>query len=185
MEGDISPYDSLIQDSAEKLGWHWYLLAAQVFRESKFDPKAQSWAGARGLMQVMPRTGEEYNVKNLFDPEQNIYAGTRHLLWLQDQWKDKISDPGERNNFVLASYNVGLGHLLDAVRLTEKYGGDVTKWEDVSEYLLKKSFKKFYTDPVVQYGYCRGAEPVEYVRVVNDIYQTYLEVMKQEVAGEV
>lgn len=184
-EGAISPYDSLIQESAEKLGWDWYLLAAQIFRESKFDPKAKSWAGAIGLMQVMPRTGEEYNVKNLFNAEENIFAGTSHLLWLQAQWKDKISDPLERNNFILASYNVGLGHLQDAVRLTEKYGGDITRWEDVSEYLLKKSFKKFYTDPVVQFGYCRGAEPVEYVRVVNDIYRTYLEVIKREGAEEV
>ena len=185
VQGDISPYDSLIKASAEKLGWDWYLLAAQMFRESKFDPEAKSWAGAVGLMQVMPRTGNEYKVKNLLNPEQNIFAGVSHLLWLQNQWKDKITNLEERKNFVLASYNVGLGHLQDAVRLTEKYGGDITKWEDVSTFLLKKSFKKYYTDPVVQFGYCRGAEPVEYVKVINDIYQTYLEIIHREASEEV
>lgn len=184
-QGAISPYDSLIKNSAQKLGWNWYLLAAQIYRESKFNPKAKSWAGAIGLMQVMPRTGQQYDVKNLYDPVQNIFAGTSQLLWLQDQWEDKISDPEELTKFILASYNVGLGHLQDAVRLTEKYGGDISKWKDVSEFLLKKSFKKYYTDPVVQFGYCRGAEPVQYVQVINEIYQTYLEVLEDEVADEV
>lgn len=176
--GDISPYDSLIQEAASRLDWDWYLLAAQIFRESKFNAKAESWAGAIGLMQVMPRTGNEYGVSNLYDAEDNIYAGTEHLLWLQDQWMDKITDKEERIKFVLASYNVGLGHLQDAVRLTKKYGGDITSWKDVSEYLLKKSYKKYFTDPVVEYGYCRGSEPVEYVNKVLDIYQNYKEILK-------
>jgi len=175
--GHISPYDSIIQESAALLGWEWYLLAAQIFKESKFDPNAKSWAGAIGLMQVMPRTGREYNVSDLYDPEDNIYAGTQHILWLQEQWKDKIEGYDERVNFVLASYNVGLGHVQDAVRLTEKYGGDGSSWNEVREYLLKKSYKKYYTDPVVQYGYCRGTEPVQYVDLIREIYQNYQEIV--------
>ncbi|MEM8939045.1 MAG: transporter substrate-binding domain-containing protein [Bacteroidota bacterium] len=178
-DGDISPYDSLIKKAAKTLGWDWYLLAAQMFRESKFDPNAQSWAGAVGLMQVLPRTAEEYGITDLKDPQKNIYAGTQHLQWLQDQWKDKIADPEERMKFVLASYNVGLGHLQDAVRLTEKYGGDTTKWEDVKQYLLKKSYKKHHSDPVVKYGYCRGTEPVQYVSIILDIYKNYKEILEE------
>lgn len=176
--GDISPYDSLIQKAADTLNWDWYLLAAQIFRESKFDPKAKSWAGAIGLMQIMPRTGREYGVNNLFDPEQNVYAGTQHLLWLQNQWKNKIGDEAELKKFVMASYNVGLGHLQDAVRLTEKYGGNPQSWEDVSGFLLKKSFKKYFNDPVVEFGYCRGSEPVEYVKRILEIYQNYKEILR-------
>lgn len=179
-EGTISPYDDLIKEAAIKIGWDWYLLSAQIFKESKFDPLAKSWAGAVGLMQVMPNTAEQYNVTDLLDPEQNVYAGTKQILWLQEQWKDKIIDETERTKFVLASYNVGLGHLQDAVRLTEKYGGDVTKWQDVEEYVLKKSIKKYYTDPVVEYGYCRGTEPVQYVIEIMDIYENYKELIKSE-----
>lgn len=176
---DISPYDSLIKDAATFLEWDWLLLAAQIYRESKFDERANSWAGAIGLMQVMPKTGSEYNVKDLYDPTQNIYAGRKHLQWLQNQWKKKINNKEERLKFILASYNVGLGHLQDAVRLTEKFGGDTQKWEDVSQYLLKKSKSKYFNDPVVEYGYCRGTEPIEYVIQILDIYQNYKEILDQ------
>ncbi|MEQ9466135.1 MAG: transporter substrate-binding domain-containing protein [Ekhidna sp.] len=178
--GHISPYDSLIQNAADQLGWDWLLLSAQIFRESKFDERAESWAGAIGLMQVMPRTGREYGVDNLYDPTQNIYAGTKHLEWLQNQWEDKIADREERMKFVLASYNVGLGHLQDAVRLTEKYDGNTQSWQEVSEYLIKKSRSKYFNDPVVEFGYCRGSEPVEYVDLIFDIYQNYKEILQRE-----
>ncbi|MEQ9305338.1 MAG: transglycosylase SLT domain-containing protein, partial [Marinoscillum sp.] len=179
-EGAISPYDSLIQNAAEELEWDWLLLAAQVFRESKFDENAESWAGAIGLMQVMPKTGRDYGVTNLYDPEQNIYAGMKHLEWLQIQWSKKIDNEEERLKFVLASYNVGLGHLQDAVRLTEKYGSDPKSWNDVSGFLLKKSYSKYFNDPVVEFGYCRGSEPVAYVDRILDIYQNYKEILQQE-----
>ncbi|MEO9482576.1 MAG: transporter substrate-binding domain-containing protein [Ekhidna sp.] len=180
----ISPYDSLIQHAADSLKWDWLLLAAQIYRESKFDENAESWAGAIGLMQVMPRTGREYGIKNLYDPVQNIYAGRKHLAWLQRQWERKIADEEERLKFILASYNVGLGHLQDAVRLTEKNGGDIQSWDDVSGYLLKKSMSKYFNDPVVEYGYCRGSEPVEYVVEILDIYQNYKEILEQETSEE-
>ncbi|WP_462247245.1 MltF family protein [Ekhidna sp.] len=175
----ISPYDSLIQQTAEELGWDWLLLSAQIYRESKFNPKAVSWAGAKGLMQVMPRTGQEYGVSDLYNPIQNIFAGKKHIQWLQSQWLDKIEDEDERLKFVLASYNVGLGHLQDAVRLTEKYGGNITSWNDVSGFLLKKSSAGYFNDPVVEYGYCRGSEPVEYVSEILSIYQNYKEILDQ------
>ncbi len=171
--GNISPYDSLIKDAAIELGWDWRLLAAQVFKESKFDRRAKSWAGAIGLMQVLPRTGKQYNVTKLTDPAQNIYAGKMQLLWLQDTWKKDIEDPNERLKFVLASYNVGRGHVLDAVRLTRKYEKDPTKWQDVREFLLKKSYTKYFSDPVVEFGYCRGAEPVGYVDEILENYSNY------------
>lgn len=175
----FSPYDSLIKEAAVELGWDWLLLAAQIYRESKFDDGVESWAGAIGLMQVMQATGEEYGVEDLYDPRQNIHAGTRHLKWLISQWSH-IEDEQERIKFVLASYNVGLGHLQDAVKLVEKYGGDTSKWDDVSEFLMKKSHSQYYNDPVVEYGYCRGTEPVEYVRRILAIYLNYKEIFQQK-----
>lgn len=170
----ISPYDSIIKLSAAKINWDWQLLAAQISKESRFDPRAESWVGARGLMQVMPKTGKSYGVRNLFNPSQNLKAGIRHILWLQDVWKD-IDDEEEKAKFVLASYNVGQGHVQDAVRLAEKYSADSEDWEDVAKYLRLKSKKKYYTDPVVKFGYCRGDEPVDYVADILYRYSRYLQ----------
>jgi membrane-bound lytic murein transglycosylase F len=169
----ISPYDEQIKAASHELGWDWKLLAAMVFKESQFKPKAKSWAGAVGLMQLVPDTGELYGAKDLTDPTQNIDAGVKYLLWLDKLWTKRIPDKKERIKFVLASYNVGQGHVIDAVKLTEKYHGDAAKWNDVSEYLLKKSEPNYFNDPVVEFGYCRGAEPVNYVADILSLFDQY------------
>ena len=176
-QGDrISPYDSLIKHAASEIGWDWKLLAAQISQESKFDPNAESWAGAIGLMQLLPINAIEYGVKNLRNPEQNILAGTEHIKWLQGIWKNEIPDSLERQKFVLASYNVGQGHVQDAVRLTKKYGKDTTLWEgNVADFLLLKSKPKYYKDDVVKFGYCHCKEPVSYVEDILKLYQHYLQ----------
>ncbi|MFT4738916.1 MAG: membrane-bound lytic murein transglycosylase F [Paraglaciecola sp.] len=171
--GKLSPFDSLIKSNADSLGWDWRLLAAQIFKESKFDPKIVSWAGAVGLMQLLPTTGQEYGVTNLKDPSLNLYAGRSHILWLDDLWKEMVDDPNERLKFVLASYNVGHGHVRDARKLAKKYDVDPNDWTEVSEYLLKKSNPAYFNDPVVEFGYCRGIEPVQYVEIILDTYETY------------
>ena len=170
----ISPYDSLIKLGAEKVNWDWQLLAAQISKESRFDPRAKSWVGAIGLMQVMPRTGKSYGVTKLYNPAQNIKAGVKHISWLQEVWDD-IEDEEEKAKFVLASYNVGQGHVQDAVRLAAKYGADTTSWEGVAKYLRLKSKKKYYNDPVSKFGYCRGDEPVDYVADILYRYSRYLQ----------
>lgn len=168
----ISPYDSLIKVYAKSINWDWRLLAAQISKESRFDPKAKSWVGARGLMQVMPRTGKEYGITKLYDPEQSLKAGSMHLEWLEERWVH-ITDSAEQVKFVLGSYNVGQGHVFDAVRLTEKFNGDSHSWDQVSKYLKLKSKEKYFEDPVVQYGFCRGNEPVEYVEDILYRYERY------------
>ncbi|MEO9805421.1 MAG: transporter substrate-binding domain-containing protein [Reichenbachiella sp.] len=170
----LSPYDSIIKLGAEKINWDWQLLAAQISKESRFDPKAKSWVGARGLMQVMPKTGRSYGVRNLYNPVQNLEAGVKHILWLKEVWKD-INEEDERAKFVLASYNVGQGHVQDAARLAEKYGQDPKDWNAVSKYLRLKSKKKYYNDQVVKFGYCRGDEPVDYVTDILYRYNRYLQ----------
>ncbi len=169
----ISPYDNFIKEGAQKIGWDWRLLAAQIYKESKFNPKIVSWAGAIGLLQVLPSTGEAYGFKNLKHPETNLKAGIRHIQWLQSIWDNVIADSLERQKFILASYNVGQGHVEDARRLTEKYGGNPDSWEEVSIYLLKKQEPEFYNDEVVEFGYCRGSEPVRYVKVIFETYENY------------
>jgi membrane-bound lytic murein transglycosylase F len=172
--GLLSPYDQIIMKASDTLGWDWRLLAAQIFKESKFDPGAKSWAGAIGLMQLLPATAEAYGVTDLVDPEENIKAGVAHLLWLTDIWEEMIEDEEDRVKFILASYNVGHGHVRDARRLAQKYGEDPNDWEIVAEYLLKKAQPAYYNDPIVEFGYCRGMEPVQYVDVIYETFENYL-----------
>lgn len=170
----ISRYDEQIKQGADSLSWDWLLLASQIYQESKFDPNAKSWAGAQGLMQVMPATGKNYGVKNLYDPHQSIKAGVNYLRYLDKVWAKTIRDSTERIKFVMASYNVGLGHVIDARELARKYGKDPLVWDDnVEYYLLMKSNPKFFRDSVVKSGYCRGREPVNYVRDILGRYEQY------------
>lgn len=179
--GGISQYDDLIKQGAKKLGWDWRLLAAQAYQESKFDPNTKSWAGARGLMQVMPATGKQYGVSDLYDPAQNIAAATDHLLWLSAYWEKHIENISDRLAFILASYNVGLGHVIDARNLTEKYGGNSDVWfGGVDQYMLLKSKPKYYNDPVCEHGYARGSEPVKYCENIRLIYRDYRNLFEGE-----
>lgn len=177
----LSPYDHLVRTYADTLGWDWRLLAAQMYQESRFDPKAKSWVGAKGLMQLMPGTAKMFGAKNVNEPEENIKAAVNYLDWLDKLWSKRVNDPQERLKFVLASYNVGQGHVIDAVKLAKKYGKDPQKWEgNVREFLLKKSSEKYYSDPVVVSGYCRGREPVNYVDEIISRYEKYTSLIPQQ-----
>ncbi|MDE6287112.1 MAG: transglycosylase SLT domain-containing protein, partial [Muribaculaceae bacterium] len=161
-KGYISGYDHLFKTYAERIGWDWRLLAAQGWAESRFRPNARSWVGARGLMQIMPRTARGYNtpVSALNNPETSINVATQLLRDLDRQLQSYVPNDRERLKFVVGSYNVGIAHVLDAMRLCEKYGMDPQVWDgNVEQALLMKSKPEYYNDPVVRYGYCRGSEP--------------------------
>jgi membrane-bound lytic murein transglycosylase F len=175
--GNISPFDDLIQAHADSLGWDWRLLASLVYQESRFDPKTKSWAGAVGLMQMMPATAKEFGVTDPTDPAQSLKGGTAYLRYLQVKWQD-VPDSVEHLKFVLASYNAGENHVADARRLAEKHGANVDVWSgNVGEYLLLKSDPEYFNDEVVYYGYCRGEEPVEYVDDILERYEHYQRVI--------
>lgn len=170
----LSPFDSLIRQGAGTLGWDWRLLASLIYQESRFLPKGESWAGAKGLMQLMPRTANEFGAFDLEDPRQSIQAGVGYLNYLQNYWLKKIPDQNERLKFILASYNVGLSHVVDARRLAEKYGRNPDVWFDnVEYYLSQKSEPEYYRDPIVTAGYCKCEEPINYVRAILDRYEEY------------
>lgn len=174
-KGYISSYDRLFKTYAERIGWDWRLLAAQGWAESRFRPTARSWVGARGLMQIMPRTARGYRtpVSKLNNPETSIRVATQLLADLNRQLKPYVPNDRERLKFVIGSYNVGIAHVLDAMRLSEKYGMDPQVWDgNVARALLMKSKPEYYNDPVVRYGYCRGSEPVGYVKDIMAFYDS-------------
>lgn len=171
--GKLCEFDELIKQYASELNWDWRLLASQAFQESRFKPAARSWAGATGLLQLMPATAKEFGVTNALDPSDNVQGAVKFLKWLQRYWEKRIPDENERLKFILASYNCGAGHVEDAQRLTEKYGGNPQKWDDVSYWLLQKSTQQYSSDPVVKFGFCRGLEPVNYVTNILERFDHY------------
>jgi membrane-bound lytic murein transglycosylase F len=184
--GKISQYDQLIRKHAAVIGWDWELLAALVYQESRFNPRARSSAGAVGLMQLMPRTAVGFGAshRQLTSPEHNIRAGIRYLEWLEENWKLIITDDSERLRFVLASYNVGLGHVMDARRLAKKHGYQPDVWQgNVELMLLRKSQPSYYRDKVVKHGPCRGSEPVNYVKNTLQYYKHYKHFARQAGSG--
>ncbi len=171
--GAISPYDDYIKEYSNSIGWDWRLVASMMYQESRFNPEAKSWAGAYGLMQLMPNTAKKFGLSSSSPPKQHIRAGISFIKWL-DKLYEEIEDDEERAKFVLASYNVGPGHVMDAQRLAEKNGKNPNIWlNNVDNYLLLKSERKYYSDPVVKYGYCRGTETFNYVTQVMERYNHY------------
>jgi len=171
----LSPYDKIVQESSLEHNFDWRLIVAQMWQESNFNPKAVSPVGAQGLLQVMPRTGEDMGYPPpLFDPEKNVKAGVKYMEWVRDRFKDPLP-VREQLWFTLASYNAGLGHLLDAQRLAEQLGLDPSKWFDNVEVAMLKLSEPRYFEKA-RYGYVRGSEPVAYVRKIRQLYQAYTNV---------
>jgi len=169
----ISVYDELIQENAKTLGWDWRLLAAVVYKESAFDTTALSYAGAQGLLQLMPVTLERFGVTNPNDPVESLRGGVKYLQYLDKFWLERVPETNERIKFILASYNIGQGHVEDAWRLTLKYRKNTQSWQEVANFLNLKSDPKYYRDPVVKSGYAKGHIAVNYVRDVLGLFQSY------------
>lgn len=174
--GFISPYDEIFRNYAATIGWDWRIIAAQAWVESKFDNNVVSWAGARGLMQLMPGTAKAYGltIEETIDPDKNVDAAVRSIRDLDRSLAKYVSDSSERLNFVIAAYNSGIGHIYDAMALAGKYGKNPAVWHDnVEEALLWKANPEFYNDEVCRFGYFRGKQTVNYVREVIKYYDFY------------
>jgi len=180
--GKISPFDAVIRKESERIGWDWRLFASVVYQESRFNPDAVSWAGAFGLMQLMPITAKSYGITADSSPEEQIRAGASFIKWLDERFEDVIVDPDERIKFILASYNIGLGHIQDARRLAERYESDPNIWTDsVDKWLLKKSEPEYYSDQVVRHGFARGIETYNFVKDIMDRYEHYKNIVNNDV----
>ena len=172
--GIISKYDQWFVQYSRNIRWDWRLLAAQCYQESTFDPKATSWAGAKGLMQIMPGTADHLGLAraDMYDPEKNISAAVSYLGELERTFSD-IPSRQERTKFVLAAYNGGHFHIRDAMALAQKNGRDPRRWTDVEPYVLGLAQPEYYNDPVVKHGYMRGSETVDYVRKIHERWNGY------------
>ena len=173
-KGVISRYDHLFQRYSGTARMDWRLMAAQCYQESCFDPNAKSWAGACGLMQIMPSTADHLGLpmSAIHDAESNVAAAAKYMAELQGHFSD-IGDPTQRVLFALAAYNGGFHHIRDAMNLTRKHGGNPYNWGHVREYVLRLAQPAYYRDQVVKYGFMRGTETADYVDRIRARWSEY------------
>ena len=162
IEKVLPQYQPLFEKYQGELDWR--LLAAVAYQESHWDPSATSPTGVRGMMMLTKDTAERMKIANRTDPELSIKAGSEYLHWLLGQIPDSIAKE-ERIWYALAAYNMGLGHILDARRLTKNLGGDPDNWLDVKNNLPLLAEKRHYSN--LKYGYARGHEAYQYVENIR------------------
>lgn len=172
-KGRISQYDALFRRYASEIGWDWRMLAALGYVESRFDNSVVSWAGAKGIMQIMPGTARAlgFETSRLTDPASSVAMAVKLIGSLDNMLKPHVADPKQRQLFILAAYNSGGAHILDAIALARKFGHNPQQWYgSVEQALLMKADPQYYNDPAVKYGYFRGRQTVQFVREVEAFY---------------
>lgn len=169
----ISPYDGLIKENARKIGWNWKMFAALIWSESRFRIQANSQRGAFGLMQMMPRTADRYEIENLLDPKENIEAGAAYIIRLQGKFRDTAADSEELVKFTLAAYNAGEGRIYDCIKLARSQGIDTGTWDSLCTVLPQMSQDSILFVEDVRHGKFKGKETVAYVKAVLNQYDIF------------
>ncbi len=126
---DKTPFERVIRAAAQRYGIDADLIHCVIAVESNFNPKALSSKKASGLMQLLPQTAAQYGVKNIFDPEENVNAGTRYLKELLAKYHDLT--------LALAAYNAGPERV-------DQYGRRVPPYLETMKYVqrIAKSYAK-------------------------------------------
>lgn len=167
----LPKYQAIIQKASKSQGFDWRLIAAVIYQESHLNPRAESHTGVRGMMQLTQDTAKEMGIRNRLDPVQSIKGGVKYLKKLYNRHENiKGLD---RMLFTLASYNVGYGHVRDAQKIAKQKGLDPHRWRSLEKTLPMLRYPKYYKES--SYGYCRGTEPVRYVKRIL----TYYDILKR------
>ena len=177
-KGQISPYDELFKAVAKNSEVSWHLLAAIAHHESRFNPNAEGFGGAYGMMQFMPNTGPKYGVYPDSPANVQIAGGMKKLNADLKYWHF-IPDINQRIKFALASYNAGRGHVVDAHNLSKKHGLNANVWDgNVEKMMTNLSKQEYYRDEVVKSGSIRGTMTVKYVQSVFQKFQEWSDAHK-------
>lgn len=166
-------YRKYFEKYAKKYNLPWSLLAAQAYQESHWNPRAKSPTGVRGMMMLTLNTAKSVGVKNRLNPVQSIRGGAKYLSQMIKRIPKEVLDE-ERVWYALAAYNVGMGHLRDAMTLARQKNLNANKWVNLKTVFPLLSNKKYYRK--LKYGYARGSEPVRYVQRIRE-YQQVLDQM--------
>ncbi len=177
LETRARPYLATFRRAGERYEIDWRLLASVGYQESKWEPDAVSHQGAYGLMQIVLPTARDLGLTNPANPTANIMSGAKYIAQLRDLVPENATEP-DRTYLALAAYNVGIGHLRDALKLTERQGGNPTEWADVRERLPQLSDPAIYRD--MRYGYAHGDETVNYVENIRAFHDLMIWVATRE-----
>ena len=177
-KGRLSVFDEQIKSESNQINWDWRLVASLIYQESKFNPNVRSESGAYGLMQFMPNTAEFFGIEHEASPSVQLKTGIRYLKMLEKYMEEIKIPEKERLKFVLAAYNAGYGHILDARSLAKKYGKDPNVWDNNVAFFIQNK-KEFCSDSVVRYGYLRGSETYNFVNEILDRYNHYKNIIKR------
>lgn len=114
----------------------WLLMAAQGYQESQFNQEARSPAGAIGVMQLMPATGQDMNVGDITEIEANIHAGIKYMRWMVDKYfETEPMSPLDKVLFSLAAYNAGPGRVAGMRKEAAERGLNPNVWFKNVEYV--------------------------------------------------
>lgn len=172
----ISPLDYTFQKIGHKYGINWELLAAIGYVESNFNPNAVSSKKASGIMQIMPNMAKKFSVdKNeIFDIETNIETSAKLITDIKKSLRFKNKSLNrDQIAIILACYNGGLSHVMDAMMLSKKHSDGKKTWSEVSEFLLKKSDAQYYNDTIVKNGRFNASGTISFVNNVLKQYDNY------------
>jgi membrane-bound lytic murein transglycosylase F len=177
IETRLPYYREEFQQAEKNSGIPWTLLAAMAYQESKWNHKAISPTGVRGIMMLTRSTASDLGINNRLDPSTSIAGGARYLSYLQKRIHDDICMP-DRMFIALAAYNVGMGHINDARLLAERLGKNSAQWDDLKSVLPLLAHKEYYQD--LPHRYARGWEPVQYVKRIRAYRNILQQVVKRE-----
>lgn len=166
----LALYADSIGRHATDAGLDWRFVAAVIAEESGFDPDALSPAGAFGLMQVMSAAAQDVGVFPYRDADSNIKAGVRYLAAMRDQFAGAT----ERDHLamMLAAYNMGPGHLRDAIELAKDHGYSTRRWDDsLASVVLLLEDPSVHRD--LRHGYAQARQVVRYVERVLARHRVY------------
>lgn len=184
-EGHLSAYDTIFMRCAKTIDWDWRLLAAIAYIESKFDHTQISTKGPIGLMQLMPATVRNlnYTEEEVIDPSVNVTVAVSLISRIINGLRRKLPEISKEEliYYTIAGYNIGPGHIYDAINLAEELGYNPLIWyNNVEQCLRLKSDPKYYGMSVVKLGPCNGNFTINYLYEVLETYKGFCKVVPLE-----
>jgi len=172
----LPKFEKYFKGAADRYNIPWTLLAAQSYQESHWNPRAKSNTGVRGMMMLTLKTAKNLGVTSRLSAKESIYGGAKYIAQLIRIMPQDVTDDN-RLYLAMAAYNVGIGHIYDARKLTLKMRKNPSIWKDLKLALPLLTQKKYYRN--LKYGYARGEEPVRYVNAIIE-YKNILEELTKE-----